>query len=618
MADETKTSPRLRFGIRWLMVLVTLGAVSIFGYQKWVLYQRIENAREWIDNQQKGEHYVPSSRPSQVSDDQVIPTLVTGVFHLETLFEKTWCLKMMAELYSEDCTEPLVQIALGSKDPEVQRIAVHLLALTRDVEVLDRLEPLATSPDPLVRAARLDCIGFTRLPTYDQSLEGNFWGKRFSRNGKIDCSPAISVVPVFSGQPVSDDWTFFPSPEPDGHNCKLLETFPAHYRQELEQVMLAEGASQAEREAAARAIVAWPPEDYQLRYAEWGVWINSGGKFQLVDSIIDEIPKFVHRPANKLESFVDRLSIPMLVTKPVIHLTCDQSMAIDLDVAFNLGRPWFAYPRPDDFQIIANLTPAGSELPDAVESGGTIEVREGYPWVCPHHRQHRTMGWNDEFDEIAGLGLHWQSAIVSPTKLPWMELPKVDSDPKFQWWKDLRDVECSWVSSLNESERFIYYDGPTQAKSPLDLSYSEEQIEVAEQSIFQPDVGKIFDGWNQVVRHAETLKRDGFFIRVDESGTFGAHVLLKGEQAIDLKELELSGVGDLKASMLDSLKTAGLNDQEAKALMKCWTPAFFEAPGQRVVFFLHKSEYDLMCPMSLRPEPTELARVGLVLTELTD
>ena len=199
-----------------------------------------------------------------------------------------------------------------------------------------------------------------------------------------------------------------------------------------------------------------------------------------------------------------------------------------------------------------------------------------------------------------------------------MELPKVDSDPKFQWWKDLRDVECSWVSSLNESERFIYYDGPTQAKSPLDLSYSEEQIEVAEQSIFQPDVGKIFDGWNQVVRHAETLKRDGFFIRVDESGTFGAHVLLKGEQAIDLKELELSGVGDLKASMLDSLKTAGLNDQEAKALMKCWMPAFFEAPGQRVVFFLHRSEYDLMCPMSLRPAPTELARVGLVLTELAD
>ena len=87
---------------------------------------------------------------------------------------------------------------------------------------------------------------------------------------------------------------------------------------------------------------------------------------------------------------------------------------------------------------------------------------------------------------------------------------------------------------------------------------------------------------------------------------------------IDLKELELSGVGDLKASMLDRLKTAGLNAQEANALIKCWTPAFFEAPGQRVVFLLHKSEYDLMCPMSLRPEPTELARVGLVLTELGD
>ena len=124
----------------------------------------------------------------------------------------------------------------------------------------------------------------------------------------------------------------------------------------------------------------------------------------------------------------------------------------------------------------------------------------------------------------------------------------------------------------------------------------------------------LFDGW----RRKKALKRDGFFIRVDESGTFGAHVSLKGEQVIDLKELELSRVGDLKASMLDRLKTAGLNDQEASALIKCWTPAFFEQPGQRVVFLLHRNEYKLMCPMSLRPAPTELARVGLVLTELGD
>ena len=605
MADETKTSPRLRFSMRWLIALVTLVAVSIFGYQKWVLYQKIENAREWVENQKAGERFMYSSRPPQISDGQVIPTLVTGVFHLETRYEKICCLKIMAEGYAADCTESLIQIALRSKDSEVQQIAVHLLTLKRDVKVLDRLELLSNSADPLVRAARLDCIGFTRLPTYKQSFDGT--------DGHIACSPEIRNLSAISGMAFDRWW--------GGDFFALHKDFPKHYRQELEQVMLAEGSSQAEREAAARAIVAWPPEDYQLRYAEWGVWGNSDGKFHLMDSMIDEIPAFVHRPANKLESFVERFSIPGLVWKPVIHLTCDQPMAIDLEVAFNLGRPWFAYPRPDDFQILAVAGTGDNPLPDAVGSGGTIEVREGYPWVRPHHRQfpnsHRRAFLVNLFRRkigISGLGLHWQSAVVSPTKLPWMELPKVESDPKFQWWEDLRDVECSWVSSLNESERFIYYDGPTLAKSPLELSYSEERIEVSEQSIFPPDIGMLFDGW----RRKKALKRDGFFIRVDESGTFGAHVSLKGEQVIDLKELELSRVGDLKASMLDRLKTAGLNDQEASALIKCWTPAFFEQPGQRVVFLLHRNEYKLMCPMSLRPEPTELARVGLVLTELAN
>lgn len=601
MADETKTSPRLRFGIRWLMVLVTLGAVSIFGYQKWVLYQRVENAREWVRDHNKDGRFMYLSRPQQVSDNQVIPTLVAGVFHLETRCEKICCLKVMAQSYAADCVEPLIQIALNSEDPEIQRIAVHLLTLKRDVEVLDRLEPLANSPHPLVRAARLDCIGFTRVPTYEHETDR-------STLIEIDCSPPIYVQMFLSPG-------FKQAPSEYG----LLNNFPEHYRHEFEQVMLAEDSSQAEREAAARAIVAWPPEDYQFRYAEWGVWINFQGKFEMVDSIVDEMPEFVHRPNNKIESFVERFSMHMEITKPVIHLTCDQSMAIDLDVAFNLGRPWFAYPRPDDFQIVTNGT-TGNPLPDAVESGRTIKVREGYPWVSPHHRQHWWMDWNTTGgpNEIAGLGLHWQSAVVSPTKLPWMELPKVESDPKFQWWKDLRDVECSWVSSLNESERFIYYDGPTQAKSPIDLSYSQERIEVSEQSIFQPSLVKSLTRQNKAAKEIKDHQRDGFFIRVDESGTFGALVSLKGEQVIDLKELELSGVGDLKASMLDRLKTAGLNAQEANALIKCWTPAFFEAPGQRVVFLLHKSEYDLMCPMSLRPAPTELARVGLVLTELGD
>lgn len=183
---------------------------------------------------------------------------------------------------------------------------------------------------------------------------------------------------------------------------------------------------------------------------------------------------------------------------------------------------------------------------------------------------------------------------------------------EFDWWEDLRDVECSWVSNLNESERFIYYDGPTLAKSPINFELSANQVLVTEQPIFNEAMSKAFE------RKADTPDPDvrhGFYVHVDENGVSGAHIELKDGQEFDLENIELSAGAAIQQSMFEQLLEAGLNGQEANGLIKCWTPAFFESPGQRIVFLLHESEYDLMCPMNLRPAPTKLARAGLVLTE---
>ena len=51
-------------------------------------------------------------------------------------------------------------------------------------------------------------------------------------------------------------------------------------RSRFEQAMVA-GSSDVEREAAARAIVAWPPENYRLRIAEWGVWVENDGHLSM-------------------------------------------------------------------------------------------------------------------------------------------------------------------------------------------------------------------------------------------------------------------------------------------------------------------------------------------------
>lgn len=50
-------------------------------------------------------------------------------------------------------------------------------------------------------------------------------------------------------------------------------------------------------------------------------------------------------------------------------------------------------------------------------------------------------------------------------------------------------------------------------------------------------------------------------------------------------------------------------------MLDAWRPQFFWTKGKRFVLLLRADEYDAMCPLQVRPKPTELARVGLVLTE---
>jgi hypothetical protein len=42
---------------------------------------------------------------------------------------------------------------------------------------------------------------------------------------------------------------------------------------------------------------------------------------------------------------------------------------------------------------------------------------------------------------------------------------------------------------------------------------------------------------------------------------------------------------------------------------------FFETPGRRALVFMTREDYDLACPMVIRPTPTGTARVGLLWTE---
>lgn len=176
-----------------------------------------------------------------------------------------------------------------------------------------------------------------------------------------------------------------------------------------------------------------------------------------------------------------------MVRKPIVELTADVPLAVDVQAQISEGRPWFAYPEPDDFAIgnevnyppigwVDEFSPPPSSCPapddfTAPPIASLRDCREGYPWLVPHHRVRQSAGMGHGGPALIGdLGLRWQSAIVSPNRLPWMVIPAVPPDPRFAWWTRVRDVPSDWVTNRGETERFIYYDGPTRAAVPLAVS----------------------------------------------------------------------------------------------------------------------------------------------------
>ena len=299
------------------------------------------------------------------------------------------------------------------------------------------------------------------------------------------------------------------------------------------------------------------------------------------------------------------------------------------------GRTWFGYPIPDDYSV-GRLTGKYVGLDDLDPPGATPlpKIGQGYPWLAPEkHNEKPTT--NRGPGAIGAIGLRWQSLVVTPEKIAGLELPAVDSDSKYKWWKRLRDVKSSFVANKNETEKFVYYDGPTTAESPAKFEYEHPKLKCIPQRIFPNDFDsgqdelafKMLDKQMKASalnapqhmipkKFAFDESRKAFLIRVVDQEVQGIGFDLRVKKTFDFSDTKTMNGDATRAAMLGAICEAGLNESEANGLLDCWAPQFFETPGQRVVFLLSREEYDKMCPLKVRPTPTEFARVGLVLTEL--
>ncbi len=567
--------------------------------------------------------------PVYLNSDQITDVFSSFLVSFANSRDRTTALAFLLENSDRDTLERLVSAEAGERDSELRVLELHLISIWRSRATIPLFITRLRDTDSHIRAAAADALGIIRQPSYS-----------ISDTTELDSKPPIAVYSVIN--PPSSSMR---SPSRDGDLfAGAPQSIDLSIRESL-QKMLTDGSTQLEREAAARTLVSWPPDIYRLRLAEWGIWIDNQGHMAMAKRVIEEIPPFVHQTGNRLNTFDEYFNhptaarfgyyYPTFVTKPVIHLTADRPMAVDLEVHIRDGRPWYAFPHPTNFGLglekefatdtplwIVRLSVPPPPSPPSQFNPGSInpilDLHYGYPWLSPKHYIYNTDSTGTR--AIYDIGLQWQSLIVSPARLPWMKPPAVPTDPKFRWWERLRDVPSSWISAFDDTERFLYYDGPTRRQVPLRVSL---QPSTRTLTFTAPNEGASrADGCSDAFHPVEPLMpenlphREGLYIELLPDGILrGQYIAIGPKDFANLENnlpLQSEAVIDRLRQMLTSY---GLTTPEADGLIAAWSPQFFHTEGRRFILRMSPEDYAAQCPIAVRPAPTELVRLGLILTE---
>ena len=633
-ANFKSNNRRLRGRVLALVFFVSTICI-VFGWQHRISQRWIARVLQTNRLSPSYSSWNPSYQcPVQLTPEQTAIVLRASVINLCTARERTAALKLLVEESGRSALPVLIEAIAREPDPALRIWELRLIALCRDPATSDLVVLRLGDADPAMRAAAADAVGILRKPSYSIEVPGDFWIYQYL---SLDSTPPIDVREIVSPPTLPKNVHYWSGPH-DQHDLALETSVainPTVQRTLL--TMMLNGQTRDEREAAARTLVTWPPPDYQLRVAEWGVWTTHNGRMALAQSIIDEIPPFVHQMGNPLKSFDSYFLYPSMVRKPIVHVTSNTALAADVEVHIRQGRPWFAYPRPDDFGMGMEPDIENSPQPNLLVNAPEFDdpalaslpdCWEGYPWLKPHHRAYHSGSTTFGGTALGGiyrLGVRWQSVIISPERLSWMTLPEVPADLRFQWWSTLRQVPSSWATNRGETERFLYYDGPTRAPTPASVFLNAVDHTL---HFIPPDPqDNGFPPRNTTHRRPDFLplpaaKRDGFpdyegmYMEVRAGILTGQHIDIPRFSVKPILGTPLPLQGDAVIQRLRQMIVSyGLTDAEANGLIAAWAPQWFKTEGRRFLLRISPSDYAELCPIQVRPMPTELVRLGLVLTE---
>ena len=112
--------------------------------------------------------------------------------------------------------------------------------------------------------------------------------------------------------------------------------------------------------------------------------------------------------------------------------------------------------------------------------------------------------------------------------------------------------------------------------------------------------------------------REAFFIQVTAGQPTAIRFTIPQAAMPIIKTLPANlpiATDDVIPSFKKLLTDYGLTPEEALGLINAWQTQFFQTNGRRLLLRLKASDYDALCPLSMKPPPTALVRLGFILTE---
>jgi hypothetical protein len=303
---------------------------------------------------------------------------------------------------------------------------------------------------------------------------------------------------------------------------------------------------------------------------EWGVF-RVHDDVQLANADLraewDGLPRFVYGQTTTRDfpRHWDRVQVEVL--KPVIFLHAPRPMAAELRVDFPSGAPAVWWP--------ATQSPA--------YDGDEFQVTKK--------------------PERPARSLQWKLHLRQP---PWKS-PPLGLKPlsRGHWMQTLREVQCDDVYAPVgergqglELEKFVYYDGVLPRLQTLGVKFEKGKAVLTNAAQFP-----VCDVW--VIDNRDASKpRLGRLPRLDPGDTKEVDLTAPVREA---RRADFAGT-----ALTAELKGAGLNDDEAKSLTTIWADDIFRGPGLSLLYRLPQEEYDRLLPLTVKPRPEKVVRVGLV------